>query len=142
MHLSIEKSSRETETKLTNFWLQKRFLAKYFHFITCHVILRSLSCMYTASCTRNLQDWKFYWVSVRDAAQFFGGKSLKNSSVQFIAKNVARGNSVQNGPNFPAKSLSIYTKSFSGHYLIKSQLNKNFLTKTIVVCWVALSEIQ
>ena len=102
---------------------KKRFLAKYFYFKTCHVILRSLSCMYTASCTRNLQDWKFYWVSVRDAAQFFGGKSLKNSSVQFFAKNVARGNSVQNGPNFPAKSLSIYTKSFSGHYLIESQLN-------------------
>ena len=59
MHLSIEKSSRETETKLTNFWLQKkRFLAKYFHFKTCHVILRSLSCMYTASCTRNLQTDK------------------------------------------------------------------------------------
>ena len=58
MHLSIEKSSRETETKLTNFWLQERFLAKYFHFITRHVILRSLSCMYTASCTRNLQTDK------------------------------------------------------------------------------------
>ena len=41
---------------------------------------------------------------------FFGGKSLENSSVQFFAKNVARGNSVQNGPNFPAKSLGIYTK--------------------------------
>ena len=53
---------------------------------------------------------------------FLAGK-VSNSSVQFIAKNVARGNSVQNGPNFPAKSLSIYTKSFSGHYLIKSQLN-------------------
>ena len=37
---------------------KKRFLAKYFHFITCHVILRSLSCMYTASCTRNLQTDK------------------------------------------------------------------------------------
>ena len=53
---------------------------------------------------------------------FFGGKSLKNSSVQFFAKSVARGNSVQIGPNFPAKSLSIYTKSFSGHHLIESQL--------------------
>ena len=40
---------------------------------------------------------------------------------------------MQNGPNFPAKSLSIYTKSFSGHYLIESELNKKFLTKTIVV---------
>ena len=37
---------------------KKRFLAKYFHFKTCHVILRSLSCMYTASCTRNLQTDK------------------------------------------------------------------------------------
>ena len=34
---------------------KKRFLAKYFHFKTCHVILRSLSCMCTVSCTRNLQ---------------------------------------------------------------------------------------
>ena len=37
---------------------KKRFLAKYFYFKTCHVILRSLSCMYTASCTRNLQTDK------------------------------------------------------------------------------------
>ena len=36
---------------------KKRFLAKYFYFKTCHVILRSLSCMYTASCTKNL-DWQ------------------------------------------------------------------------------------
>ena len=37
---------------------KKRFLAKYSYFITCHVILRILSCMYTASCNRNLQTDK------------------------------------------------------------------------------------
>ena len=102
---------------------KKRFLAKYFHFITCHVILRSLSCMYTASCTRNLQTDKMLRQLERlKILLSFCTRCCENSSVQFFAKNVARGNSVQNGPNFPAKSLSIYTKSFSGHYLIESQL--------------------
>ena len=45
--------------KIDKFLVTKKlFLAKYFHFKTCHVILRSLSCMYTASCTRNLQTDK------------------------------------------------------------------------------------
>ena len=35
------------------------------------------------------------------------------SLVKIFAENVARGNSVQIGPNFPAKSLSIYNKTFS-----------------------------
>ena len=33
--------------------------------------------------------------------------------LKIFAENVARGNSVQIGPNFPAKSLSIYNKTFS-----------------------------
>ena len=35
---------------------------------------------------------------------------FKESLCKFFAENVARGNSVQIGPDFPAKSLSIYTK--------------------------------
>ena len=111
---------------------KKRFLAKYFHFKTCHVILRSLSCMYTASCTRNLQTDKMLRelerlkillsFCTRCCTIFLAGKVSKTVLFNFLPKNVARGNSVQNGPNFPAKSLSIYTKSFSGHYLIESQL--------------------
>ena len=110
---------------------KKRFLAKYFYFKTCHVILRSSSCMYTASCTRNLQTDKMLRELERlkillsfcsRCCTIFWREKSQNSSVQFFAKNVARGNSVQNGLNFPAKSLSIYTKSFSGHYLIESQL--------------------
>ena len=35
--------------------------------------------------------------------------------LEILAEKVARGNAVQIHPNFPAKSLSIYTKNFSGH---------------------------
>ena len=34
---------------------------------------------------------------------------FKGSLVKFFAEKVARGNSVQTGPDFTAKSLSIYT---------------------------------
>ena len=37
---------------------------------------------------------------------------FKGSLVEIFAEKVAKGNSVQNDPNFPAKSLSIYTKIF------------------------------
>ena len=35
--------------------------------------------------------------------------------LKILAEKVARGNAVQIHPNFPAKSLSICTKNFSGH---------------------------
>ena len=98
---------------------KKRFLAKYFYFKTCHVILRSSSCMYTASCTRNLQTDKMLRELERlkillsfcsRCCTIFWREKSQNSSVQFFAKNVARGNSVQNGLNFPAKSLSVYIR--------------------------------
>ena len=41
------------------------------------------------------------------------------TSFKIFVENIVSGNSVQIGPNFPAKSLSIYTKSFSGHLLSK-----------------------
>ena len=35
--------------------------------------------------------------------------------LKILAEKVARGNAVRIHPNFPAKSLSICTKNFSGH---------------------------
>ena len=40
------------------------------------------------------------------------GWNFEGSLVKNFSKKVVRGNSVQTGPNFPAKSLSIYTKNF------------------------------
>ena len=43
--------------------------------------------------------------------------------VKIFAEKVARGNSVQIRPDFPAKSLSIYTKFFSEHLFIENYLS-------------------
>ena len=40
--------------------------------------------------------------------KFILAGDLKGSFFKMFAQNFARGNSVQNGPDFPAKSLSIY----------------------------------
>ena len=48
---------------------------------------------------------------------YFGG-NLRGSLVKIFAEKVARGNSVQIGLNFPAKSLSIYTNFFLDAFLI------------------------
>ena len=40
----------------------------------------------------------------------FLAENFKGSLVKIFAENVDRGNSVQIGPNFPAKSLSIYVR--------------------------------
>ena len=42
-------------------------------------------------------------------------ENFKGSHFEFFAENVVRGNAVQIFSNFPAKSLSIYRKSFSRH---------------------------
>ena len=44
---------------------------------------------------------------------------LKDALIKFFAEKVARGNSVQIRPDFPAKSLSIYTKCFLSNFLLK-----------------------
>ena len=44
--------------------------------------------------------------------KFMAG-NFKGCVVKIFAEKVARGNSVQIRPDFPAKSLSIYTKFFS-----------------------------
>ena len=46
---------------------------------------------------------------------FFWREICKRILFNFLAEKVARGNSVQIAPNFPAKSLSIYTTAFSTH---------------------------
>ena len=67
----------------------------------------------------------------------FWREIFKRILFNFVGKKVVRENSVQIGTNFPAKSLSMYTKSFSWHlsndltetYLIK--LNKNLYLITL-----------
>ena len=44
--------------------------------------------------------------------------NLWGSLTKIFAQNVARGNSVQIGPDFPAKSLSLIFKDLIGNYLI------------------------
>ena len=48
----------------------------------------------------------------RDVVELYFGGNLRGSLVKIFAEKVARGNSVQIGLNFPAKSLSIYTNFF------------------------------
>ena len=50
--------------------------------------------------------------------KFMAG-NFKGRVVKIFAKKVARGNSVQIRPDFPAKSLSIYTKFFLSNFLLK-----------------------
>ena len=45
--------------------------------------------------------------------------NFKGRVVKIFAEKVARGNSVQIRPDFPAKSLSIYTKCFLSNFLLK-----------------------
>ena len=45
--------------------------------------------------------------------------NFKGCVVKIFAEKVARGNSVQIRPDFPAKSLSIYTKFFLSNFLLK-----------------------
>ena len=56
----------------------------------------------------------------------FTAGNFKGCVVKIFAEKVARGNSVQIRPDFPAKSLSIYTKFFSLKitYLINLSLKR------------------
>ena len=70
----------------------------------------------------------FYFFSKRGSicfnSSFFFARDMSNyilagnfeENFKIFAENVVSGNSVQIGPNFPAKSLSIYTKNFSPHF--------------------------
>ena len=50
--------------------------------------------------------------------KFMAG-NVKGCVDKIFAEKVARGNSVQIRPDFPAKSLSIYTKFFLSNFLLK-----------------------
>ena len=52
----------------------------------------------------------------RDMSNYILAGNFEENFVKIFAENVVSGNSVQIGPNFPAKSLSIYTKNFSPHF--------------------------
>ena len=57
------------------------------------------------------------------------------SLVKIFAGKVARGNSVQTGTNFPAKSLSIYMKFFSWLFFINLIEIITYKTNKIL-CWI------
>ena len=85
--------------------------------------------------------WFFFWVIEKLAftLKFFFGWKFKGTLVKIFAKKVVRGNSVQIGPNFPAKSLSIYTKSFSWHPFnveLKITYNKRKCETNRMLCWI------
>ena len=74
-------------------------------------------------CRRGL-NWTFHSIPFFCMARNFYGNLLK-----FFALKVAKRNSVQIHPNFPAKSLSIYAKFFPvllliNNYLINLQLER------------------
>ena len=62
----------------------------------------------------------------RDVVELYFGGNLRGSLVKIFAEKVARGNSVQIGLNFPAKSLSIYTNFISRRLF--NNLIENYLT--------------
>ena len=70
--------------------------------------------------------------------------NVKGCVDKIFAEKVARGNSVQIRPDFPAKSLSIYTKSFLSNFLLKItyliNLSKRIETnETRDVYWVFIA---
>ena len=74
---------------------------------------------------RTFQTVFFFFISVNEKMaitlqlflhemlfNFFDGNFCKRCLVKIFAENVVMGNSVKSGPEFPAKSLSIYMKNF------------------------------
>lgn len=71
-----------------------------------------------------------YHYFARDAVKLLLAVFFKGSLVEIFAEKVAKGNSVQNDPNFPAKSLT-YTKNFSSHLVIDSI--ENYLINQLII---------
>ena len=67
---------------------------------------------------------------------YFWRYFFKGSLVEIFAEKVAKGNSVRIDPNFPAKSLSIYTKIFPWHLIIDSIENHLREYETFVNYWM------
>ena len=73
----------------------------------------------------------FEYFAQDDICLFFGGRFVNESSWIFSLKKLS-GETVQIAPNFPAKSLSIYTTAFSAHpfdKLIETQLTTKIFEK-------------
>ena len=83
------------------------------------------------------EEWRRIWpvsfsiILHEMLLNYFWRYFFKGSLVEIFAKKVAKGNSVQNDPNFPAKSLSIYTKNFSRHLVIDSI--ENYLINQLII---------
>ena len=69
----------------------------------------------------------------RDISNYILAGNFEENFVKIFAENVVSGNSVQIGPNFPAKSLSIYTKNFFHHMWLKRIWDK---TLCLIVYWI------
>ena len=113
------------------------FCWKHTHIISCKKKKTKVESEYLLKETKRSRPFIIYFPredKLTFTFQFFLHEVLFNvylvgnllwSLVKIFAENVARGNSVQIGPNFPAKSLSIYNNFFVTSYLlIKENLNK------------------
>ena len=78
------------------------------HIISCKELKFIVELEFLFFCLReNKLEFTFQFV-LEMLLKFILAGDLKGSFFKMFAQNVARGNSVQNGPDFPAKSLSIY----------------------------------
>ena len=89
------RSKRQGKTSLS-----QNFFWKKWNFLNC------VDLFFTS---RKI-DVYLYFFFARDAVNYFLAGNFKGSLVKIFAENDDRGNSVQIGPNFPAKSLSIYVR--------------------------------
>ena len=103
--------------------------------VTCHgafskELSDSISCKESKSKRKRSQDFletkhlenRLFFLKprflARDVVELYFGGNLRGSLVKIFAEKVARGNSVQIGLNFPAKSLSVYIRIFLDAFLI------------------------
>ena len=89
------RSKRQGKTSLS-----QNFFWKKWNFLNCvHLFFTS----------RKIGVYLYFFWNKMLLIIFLAG-NFKGSLVKFFAENDDRGNSVQIGPNFPAKSLSIYVR--------------------------------
>ena len=77
------------------------------HIISCKELKFIVDLEFLFFLRENKLEFTFQFVHEM-LLKFILAGDLKGSFFKMFAQNVARGNSVQNGPDFPAKSLSIY----------------------------------
>ena len=124
------------------FLASRNFNRKFFNSSCCffRILLEKLSRAknwnsYQSFVNRKIASWTLIfklWGKIEISALNFLHEICKRILFNFFAEKVARGNSVQIAPNFPAKSLSIYTTAFSTHpfdKLIETQLTTKIFEK-------------